>query len=142
MSADCGGGSRLTAQTSDMSSTGTVKKFFADKGFGFVTPDDGSEDVFVHVKENPDLGEDCQGGEKVTYDAEWDDRKSKYKGSNVSITVPALQNQVLQVIAAPAVSYGAPAVTYVEPPQVCQKERIAEVLSMVEKFIEYGDKSR
>jgi len=69
----------------NMSSTGTVKKFFGDKGFGFVTPDDGSEDVFVHVKDNPNMGEDLQGGEKVSYDPEWDDRKSKYKGTNCTL---------------------------------------------------------
>merc|ERR1740123_1798022 len=69
-----------------MASTGVIKKFFADKGFGFVTPDDGSEDVFVHVKDNPSLGEDCQAGEKVTYDAEYDDRKGKYKGVNCSLS--------------------------------------------------------
>ena len=38
------------------------------------------EDVFVHVKDNPSLSEDCQGGETVSYDAEWDDRKGKMKG--------------------------------------------------------------
>ena len=69
-----------------MSSTGTIKKFFGDKGFGFVTPDDGSEDVFVHVKDNPNMGEDLQGGEKVSYDPEWDDRKGKYKGTNCTVT--------------------------------------------------------
>merc|ERR1740129_2525582 len=61
-------------------------KFFADKGFGFVTPDDGSEDVFVHVKDDPELGEDCQGGEKVTYEAEYDDRKGKWKGVNCTVS--------------------------------------------------------
>merc|ERR1711920_435900 len=67
-----------------MASTGVMKKFFADKGFGFVTPDDSSEDVFVHVKDNPDL-EGCSPGDAVFFDSEWDDRKGKYKGTNVSL---------------------------------------------------------
>jgi len=48
-------------------SNGTVKFFNASKGFGFITPDDGSKDVFVHQNE---LDEDIKEGDKVTYDAE------------------------------------------------------------------------
>ena len=67
-----------------MSQSGSIKKFFEDKGFGFVTPDDGSEDVFVHVKDNPDL-EGAAAGDEVYFDSQWDDRKGKYKGTNLSL---------------------------------------------------------
>lgn len=45
--------------------TGTVKFFNNAKGFGFITPDDGSKDVFVHKN---DLTEDITEGDKVSYD--------------------------------------------------------------------------
>ena len=67
-----------------MSSAGTIKKFFEEKGFGFITPDDGSEDVFAHVKECPDL-EGAQPGDAVYYDTKYDDRKGKYNATNLSM---------------------------------------------------------
>ncbi|MDH5476345.1 MAG: cold-shock protein [Cyclobacteriaceae bacterium] len=48
-------------------SNGTVKFFNNAKGFGFITPDDGSKDVFVHKNE---LSVELNEGDKVSYDVE------------------------------------------------------------------------
>lgn len=45
---------------------GTVKFFNAGKGFGFITPDSGGKDVFVHA--NDTGGADLQEGTKVEFD--------------------------------------------------------------------------
>ena len=66
-----------------MSKSGTIKKFFEHKGFGFVTSDDGG-DVFVYCKENPCLL-DCRRGDAVTFDTKWGDRKNKYYGTHLTI---------------------------------------------------------
>jgi CspA family cold shock protein len=52
-------------------STGTVKWFNAQKGYGFIQPDDGSKDVFVHISavERAGLGS-LNEGQKVSYDLE------------------------------------------------------------------------
>jgi len=47
---------------------GTVKFFNEAKGFGFITPDDGGKDVFVHV--NGLNGNTITDGDKVSYDLE------------------------------------------------------------------------
>lgn len=51
-------------------STGTVKWFSADKGFGFITPDDGSKDLFVHHSEIQAGGgyATLNDGQKVEYE--------------------------------------------------------------------------
>ena len=46
---------------------GTVKFFNNAKGFGFITPDDGSKDVFVHVN---GLIDEIKEGDKVSFDVE------------------------------------------------------------------------
>ncbi len=49
---------------------GTVKWFDEAKGYGFITPDDGSEDVFVHFSAIEGAGfKYLEEGEKVTYEA-------------------------------------------------------------------------
>ena len=67
-----------------MSKSCTIKKLFEDKGFGFVTPDDGGSDVFVHYRENPCL-QRCRRGDAVTFDTKWDVRKNKYYGTRLTI---------------------------------------------------------
>ena len=54
-------------------STGTVKWFSDEKGFGFITPDDGSQDVFVHHSAIVGDGyRSLQENAKVSYDEEAD----------------------------------------------------------------------
>jgi CspA family cold shock protein len=50
-------------------SIGTVKWFNAQKGFGFIQPDDGSKDVFVHISavERSGMG-NLREGQKVSFD--------------------------------------------------------------------------
>ena len=51
--------------------TGTVKWFNAEKGFGFIAPDDGGDDVFVHYSAIADRGgyRSLDEGQRVSYTA-------------------------------------------------------------------------
>ena len=57
---------------------GTVKWFNATKGFGFIQPDNGGPDVFVHISavERSTLGS-LNEGQKVSYELERDQRSGK-----------------------------------------------------------------
>jgi cold shock protein len=51
--------------------TGTVKWFNATKGYGFITPDDGSPDLFAHFSSIDDAGfRELTEGQKVDFDVE------------------------------------------------------------------------
>lgn len=63
--------------------TGTVKFFAQDKGFGFITPDAGGPDVFVHI--SAVNGGSLQDGEKVSYDVGQDRKTGKSKAENVAV---------------------------------------------------------
>lgn len=58
--------------------TGTVKWFNATKGFGFIQPDNGGQDVFVHISavERSNLGS-LSEGQKVGYELEHDRKSGK-----------------------------------------------------------------
>lgn len=64
---------------------GTVKWFNAEKGYGFISNDEGGEDVFVHFSAIVGDGyKSLNEGQKVTFDTESDPKNpSKLRASNV-----------------------------------------------------------
>ena len=64
--------------------TGTVKWFNAQKGYGFIQPDDGSKDVFVHISAVERAGmSTLNEGQKVSYELERDQRSGKASAANL-----------------------------------------------------------
>ena len=62
----------------DEMATGTVKWFNGQKGFGFIQPDDGGPDVFVHISAVERAGlRDLREGQKVSYEITQDRRTGK-----------------------------------------------------------------
>jgi CspA family cold shock protein len=64
--------------------TGTVKFFNSDKGYGFIRPDDGSRDVFVHVSAVTSSGlGTLNEGQRVSFEIEPDKRGKGPKAVNL-----------------------------------------------------------
>ena len=65
-------------------STGTVKWFNDQKGYGFIQPDDGGKDVFVHVSAVERAGmRGLNEGQKVSYEIVVDKRSGKSSADNL-----------------------------------------------------------
>ena len=66
--------------------TGTVKFFNSDKGYGFIKPDDGGQDVFVHAKDVERAGlPQLVEGMRLGYDMEVDSRTSKSRAGRLRL---------------------------------------------------------
>jgi cold shock protein len=64
--------------------TGTVKFFNATKGFGFISPEGGEQDVFVHISAVERAGmHTLNEGQKVTFDIVRDQRSGKNAAENL-----------------------------------------------------------
>ena len=64
--------------------TGTVKWYNSQKGYGFIQPSDGSQDVFVHVSAVERSGMNgLNEGQKLSYDIEKDRRTGKSSAGNL-----------------------------------------------------------
>ena len=67
--------------------SGTVKWFNTAKGFGFIQPDDGGSDVFVHISALNQAGMDSLNeGDKVDYELEQDRRSGKLAATGIVVT--------------------------------------------------------
>jgi CspA family cold shock protein len=64
--------------------TGTVKWFNQQKGYGFIQPDQGGKDVFVHISAVERSGlHSLHEGQKVSYEIETDRRTGKESATNL-----------------------------------------------------------
>ncbi|GIU66422.1 hypothetical protein PsB1_0576 [Candidatus Phycosocius spiralis] len=71
-------------ERNDSMTTGTVKWFNGQKGFGFIAPDDGGPDAFVHISAVERSGmSDLRDGQKVSYDLVADRKSGKMSAENL-----------------------------------------------------------
>jgi CspA family cold shock protein len=64
--------------------TGTVKWFNSTKGYGFITPEDGGQDIFVHISAVQAAGlQSLDDNQKVTFDLQKDEARGKTSAINL-----------------------------------------------------------
>jgi cold shock protein len=71
----------LKTSSENLVANGTVKFFNQDKGFGFITPDNGGQDVFVHI--SAVQGGALRDGQAVSFELGQDRKTGKSKAENV-----------------------------------------------------------
>ncbi len=78
------GASSITTLRKAYMTTGTVKWFNPDKGYGFIQPDDGGKDVFVHISAVEQSGlRHLQEGQKINFEVIADKRTGKSSAGNL-----------------------------------------------------------
>jgi cold shock protein len=65
---------------------GTVKFFNSMRGFGFISPDNGEKDVFVHTSALAQSGVSLKEGDKVSFETEDDTRGRGMKAAKVELS--------------------------------------------------------
>jgi CspA family cold shock protein len=79
------GGSNFAQEGYSMP-TGTVKWFNSQKGFGFIQPDQGGADVFVHISAVERAGlQSLHEGQKVSFEVEADRRSGKSSAGQLQV---------------------------------------------------------
>ena len=69
-----------------MAMTGTVKFFNGERGYGFIKPDDGGRDVFVHITAVERAGlKDLMEGQRISFEVEPDKKGKGPKAVNLQI---------------------------------------------------------
>jgi cold shock CspA family protein len=63
---------------------GTIKKIYTNRGYGWITPDDGGDNVYANLRKFPQLGA-TRTGERVYYDAKWNEGKSNYTATYLAL---------------------------------------------------------
>jgi CspA family cold shock protein len=81
-----GGGAILGKRSFPMAMTGTVKFFNSERGYGFIKPDDGGRDVFVHITAVERAGlKSLTEGQRISFDVEPDKKGKGPKAVNLVV---------------------------------------------------------